>query len=94
MRFEELLERWETGRLSHAEAAAPLVLTAGHELKLVYPQNGLDPETFAHLRFERFSLQPMDGPQRDHNTELAARYCREHPRWHLSLQLHKLLGVR
>jgi len=75
------------------KAGAPLVLRRGSELKLVYPQEGLAPESVEGLDFEHFFLQPMDGPDRDRNTELALRYCLEHPRWRLSLQTHKLLGI-
>jgi 7-carboxy-7-deazaguanine synthase (Cx14CxxC type) len=67
---------------------------SGNELKLVYPQPGLTPLELERLDFEHFFLQPMDGPEIDQNTELAARYCLEHPRWRLSLQTHKLLGIR
>ena len=75
------------------KAGAPLVLTAGNELKLVYPQEGGEPEQFAELDFEQFFLQPMDGPDRERNTELAVEYCLAHPQWRLSLQTHKLLGI-
>jgi 7-carboxy-7-deazaguanine synthase (Cx14CxxC type) len=75
------------------KAQAPLVLTSGDELKLVYPQEGAAPERFAGLDFRHFSLQPMDGPDRERNTELAVRYCLTHPQWRLSLQTHKLLGI-
>ena len=75
------------------KAGAELVLRAGHELKLVFPQAGAEPERFARLDFRHFFLQPMDGPQRERNTELAVRYCLEHPQWKLSLQVHKLLGI-
>ena len=75
------------------KAGAPLVLTHGQELKLVYPQKGAEPEHFEHLDFQHFFLQPMDGPQRERNTQLAVRYCLEHPQWRLSLQTHKLLGI-
>ncbi|HEX6965760.1 MAG TPA: 7-carboxy-7-deazaguanine synthase [Gemmatimonadaceae bacterium] len=75
------------------KAGADLVLRAGNELKLVYPQDAAPPEHFATLDFEHFFLQPMDGPDRERNTQLALRYCLEHPRWRLSLQTHKLLGI-
>ena len=75
------------------KAGAPLVLTSGDELKLVYPQDGAPPEAFESLDFRHFFLQPMDGPQRERNTERALRYCLAHPRWRLSLQTHKLLGI-
>lgn len=76
------------------KAGAPLVLTHGDELKLVYPQAGAEPERFLQLDFRHFFLQPMDGPERERNTELAVRYCLEHPQWRLSLQTHKYLGLR
>jgi 7-carboxy-7-deazaguanine synthase (Cx14CxxC type) len=75
------------------KAEAPVVLTAGNELKLVYPQPQALPERFEHLAFEHFYLQPMDGPRREANTEAAVRYCLAHPRWKMSLQTHKLLGI-
>jgi 7-carboxy-7-deazaguanine synthase (Cx14CxxC type) len=75
------------------KGAAPVAQTSGHELKLVYPQAGLDPASFEHLDFERFSLQPMDGPEREANTQAAIAYCLAHPRWRLSLQTHKYLGI-
>jgi len=75
------------------KADAPLVLTHGNELKLVYPQPLAPPPRFEQLDFDHFFLQPMDGPQRARNTELAVRYCLEHPQWRLSLQTHKLLGI-
>jgi len=75
------------------KANATLVVTTGDELKLVYPQEGGDPERYAGLSFRNFLLQPMDGPDRQRNTELAIRYCEAHPRWILSLQTHKLLGI-
>ena len=75
------------------KAGAELVLEEGDELKLVYPQAGLDPASFEDLDFGRFFLQPMDGPELARNTALAVAYCRAHPRWRLSLQTHKLLGI-
>jgi 7-carboxy-7-deazaguanine synthase len=75
------------------KVGAPLVLTRGNELKLVYPQAGGEPERFADLDFEQFFLQPMDGPDRERNTELALAYCLAHPQWRLSIQTHKLLGI-
>ncbi len=75
------------------KADAPVVQTSGQELKLVYPQPGVDPARFEHLGFERFYLQPMDGPDRDANTHEAVAYCLSHPRWRLSVQTHKYIGV-
>jgi 7-carboxy-7-deazaguanine synthase (Cx14CxxC type) len=75
------------------KAEAPLVVHAGDELKLVYPQAGAEPERYAGLDFGRFFLQPMDGPDREANTQAALAYCLTHPRWRLSLQTHKLLGI-
>ena len=76
------------------KADAPLVVTRGHELKVVVPQDGLDPRDFAALDFGRFSVQPMDGPDRMANTEWAIRFCLAHPQWQLSLQTHKVTGIR
>jgi 7-carboxy-7-deazaguanine synthase (Cx14CxxC type) len=75
------------------KAGAPLVLDHGDELKLVFPQDLAPPSAFAHLAFDRFLLQPMDGPSREKNTALAVEYCLAHPRWRLSLQTHKYLGI-
>jgi 7-carboxy-7-deazaguanine synthase (Cx14CxxC type) len=75
------------------KADAPLVQTSGHELKLVFPQDKARPERFEGLAFAHFSLQPMDGPGRDANTAAATAYCMAHPKWHLSLQTHKLIGI-
>jgi 7-carboxy-7-deazaguanine synthase (Cx14CxxC type) len=75
------------------KAGAELILRAGQELKLVYPQEGAEPERFQDLDFEHFYLQPMDGSAREQNTRLALRYCLDHPRWRLSLQIHKFLGI-
>ncbi len=75
------------------KADAPLALTAGQELKLVFPQAKAMPERFELLEFEHFFLQPMDGPTQAENTQAAIRYCLENPRWRLSLQTHKLTGL-
>jgi 7-carboxy-7-deazaguanine synthase (Cx14CxxC type) len=75
------------------KADAPLAQLRGHELKLVYPQPGVDPARFEALAFERFLLQPMDGPARAANTQAAIAYCLAHPRWRLSVQTHKYLGI-
>jgi 7-carboxy-7-deazaguanine synthase len=76
------------------KAGTELVVRRGHELKLVYPQAGIAPEDFASLAFQRFSLQPMDGPHIADNTARAVDYCLRHPQWRLSLQTHKTLGIR
>jgi 7-carboxy-7-deazaguanine synthase len=76
------------------KAGAPVVQTRGDELKLVYPQAALPPAAVEDLAFDHFLLQPMDGPDRERNVAAALDYCRAHPRWRLSLQLHKILGVR
>lgn len=73
---------------------AELVVRQGDELKLVYPQADAMPAAFADLAFERFSLQPMDGPDVAANTERAVNYCMRHPQWRLSVQRHKTLGIR
>jgi 7-carboxy-7-deazaguanine synthase (Cx14CxxC type) len=75
------------------KAGAEFVQKTGDELKLVFPQPGIDPEKLSSLAFRNFFLQPMDGPNRSANTELALKYCMEHPRWRLSLQTHKILGI-
>jgi 7-carboxy-7-deazaguanine synthase len=75
------------------KAGSTLVVERGDELKLVFPQEGAEPERFEGLAFSRFYLQPMDGPAREANTGAALRYCLHHPRWRLSLQTHKLLGI-
>jgi 7-carboxy-7-deazaguanine synthase len=76
------------------KAGNPLVVTAGDELKIVVPQPGLHPLDFAGLRFKRFSVQPMDGPDRARNTEWAIQFCLAHPQWQLGLQTHKVTGIR
>jgi organic radical activating enzyme len=76
------------------KAGADLQVRHGHELKLIYPQPGASPETFADLAFERFSLQPMDGPEIAQNTARTVEYCLHHPQWRLSVQTHKTLGIR
>jgi 7-carboxy-7-deazaguanine synthase len=76
------------------KANAPLVLTQGDELKLVYPQEGAEPERFTALAFRHYFLQPMDGPARELNTKKAIAYCLQHPQWRLSVQTHKVLGLR
>lgn len=76
------------------KAMAPVVQTSGQDLKLVFPQVGATPERFEHLAFEQFWLQPMDGPDQVANTAAALDYCLDHPRWRLSIQTHKYIGVR
>lgn len=76
------------------KAGAPLVQTAGDELKLVYPQKGAEPELFEGLAFDHFLLQPMDGPDILRNTRAAIDYCLAHPRWRFSHQTHKAIGVK
>jgi 7-carboxy-7-deazaguanine synthase (Cx14CxxC type) len=71
----------------------PLAQLSGQELKLVHPQPGVDPAEFEGLDFERFYLQPMDGPAREANTRDAIAYCLAHPRWRLSVQTHKYIGI-
>jgi 7-carboxy-7-deazaguanine synthase (Cx14CxxC type) len=75
------------------KADSTLVVLRGDELKLVYPQPGVDPESFASLEFREFFLQPMDGADAVRNLAAAVRYCLEHPRWRLSMQTHKLAGI-
>jgi 7-carboxy-7-deazaguanine synthase len=76
------------------KAGADFVLRAGHELKLIFPQPGAEPERFEGLDFGHFFLQPMDGSERELNTRLAVQYCLDHPQWRLSLQTQKVLGIR
>lgn len=75
------------------KTGSQLTLLYGNELKLVFPQEGTAPEQFESLRFDHYFLQPMDGPERDVNTRLTVQYCLAHPKWRLSLQTHKLLGI-
>ncbi|MDP3853726.1 7-carboxy-7-deazaguanine synthase [Phenylobacterium sp.] len=75
------------------KAQAKVIQSRGQELKLVYPQPGVDPASFEHLEFERFLLQPMDNDDRVQNTQAAIAYCLAHPRWRLSVQAHKYLGI-
>jgi len=75
------------------KANAPLRLQRGNELKLIYPQDGAEPERFQDLSFAHFFLQPMDSPELASNTERALRYCLAHPQWRLSLQTHKILKI-
>jgi 7-carboxy-7-deazaguanine synthase (Cx14CxxC type) len=75
------------------KAQAPVVQTRGQELKLVFPQTDVDPARFEDLAFERFYLQPMDGPDRAAATAAAIAYCLAHPKWRLSVQTHKYLGI-
>jgi organic radical activating enzyme len=76
------------------KAQAEVVVKAGSELKLVYPQVGVDPARFEGLAFAHFFLQPMDGPDRVDNTAKAIAYCQQHPQWRLSVQSHKMIGIR
>jgi len=76
------------------KAGAPVIQTRGHELKLVWPQAGLNPHEFELLDFANFLLQPMDGPLRLANTRTAIEYCKTHPKWRLSVQTHKVLEIR
>ena len=75
------------------KAGTEIVLTRGSELKLVFPQPGAMPERFTDLDFQHFFLQPMDGPERKRNTQAAVEYCLQHPRWRLSIQTHKVIGI-
>ena len=75
------------------KAGAPLVQKRGDELKLVFPQSGAQPDRFEDLDFRLFYLQPMDGPEIEANTQAAIAYCLAHPKWRLSLQTHKIIGI-
>jgi 7-carboxy-7-deazaguanine synthase len=76
------------------KGATPLTQIAGDELKLVFPQVDVDPASFENFDFDHFLLQPRDGPDLEANTAAAIKYCLQHPRWHLSLQTHKFMGIR
>jgi 7-carboxy-7-deazaguanine synthase len=76
------------------KAGTQLRIRSGHEMKLVFPQADAPPEAYAGLAFQRFSLQPMDGPELARNTARAIDYCLRHPQWRLSLQTHKTVGIR
>jgi len=73
---------------------AKCVVKSGHELKFVFPQDGDDPARYEELDFQHFFLQPMDGPQKERNVDMAVEYCLQNPKWRLSLQTHKLVGLR
>jgi 7-carboxy-7-deazaguanine synthase (Cx14CxxC type) len=75
------------------KANTDVVLRAGNELKLVFPQEGIDPREFVSWHFDHFFLSPMDCAERQHNTALAVEYCKKNPKWRLSLQTHKYLGI-
>ncbi len=76
------------------KADAKVVVTTGDELKLVFPQDGVDPQRFTDLEFTHFFLQPMDNVLQQTNQRLAMQYCLAHPQWKLGLQTHKMLGIR
>lgn len=76
------------------KAGAELAVKEGNELKLVFPQTGIDPQEYLHLDFQHFYLQPMAGPELESNTKSALDYCLAHPEWKLSLQIHKILNIR
>jgi 7-carboxy-7-deazaguanine synthase (Cx14CxxC type) len=76
------------------KSTSDLLIRTGNELKLVYPQDDATPQKFAHLAFDTFLLQPMDGPKLASNTQRAIQYCLEHPQWRLSVQTHKHIGIR
>ncbi len=75
------------------KAGSEVILTKGNELKLVYPQVGAEPSRYENFDFEHFYLQPMDSPEQAQNTKATLNYCLEHPKWHLSIQTHKLLNI-
>jgi 7-carboxy-7-deazaguanine synthase (Cx14CxxC type) len=75
------------------KAGTELKIKAGHELKLVVPQAGTDPQLFENLDFDNFYVQPMDGPDLVANTRFAIDFCLKNPKWRLSLQTHKLLDI-
>ena len=75
------------------KATAPVTLSSGNELKLVYPQPSAMPDRFSHLQFDYYFLQPMDGPAVKENTQATIDYCKSNPQWRLSIQMHKLVGL-
>lgn len=75
------------------KANTEILVQNGDELKLVFPQSGIDPVTFESLAFTHLYLQPMDGPDIEENRWKTVTYCREHPKWKLSLQMHKVLDI-
>ena len=75
------------------KAGSDLIITKGNELKLVYPQHGIDPSQYENLNFDHFSLQPMDNENLNENIQKTIKYCHEHPLWRLSLQTHKFVGI-
>ena len=75
------------------KAGTDLIQDSGDEIKIVYPQDGMDPAAYEDFDFAHFFLQPLDGPDRIRNTELATEYCLRNPAWRLSLQVHKVLGI-
>ncbi len=75
------------------KAGSQLKVVRGNELKVVFPQPGIDFEALSALDFHHFFVQPMDGPRLRQNTEAAILYCQQHPQWRLSLQSHKYLGI-
>ena len=91
--IDPMLQRYLNWVCISPKARAPLRQTRGDELKFVYPQEGLDPQDFLGLDFERFYLQPKDGPNREADTRSAIDYVKTHPKWRLSVQTHKYLGI-
>ena len=75
------------------KANTELLIQSGDELKLVFPQLGAEPDLYESLTFDHFFLQPMDGPSAEKNTQLTLQYCLKHPKWHLSIQTHKILNI-
>lgn len=76
------------------KAGAPLAVSGGSEIKLVFPQQGMSPAEFEQMDFGHFFLQPMDGPARIENTREVVDFCQQHPKWRVAVQTHKLIGVR
>jgi 7-carboxy-7-deazaguanine synthase len=75
------------------KAGAELILRSGNELKLIFPQSGAEPSMYEELSFQHFFIQPMDGPEREANIHLAVEFCLQNPKWRLSLQMHKMIGI-
>ena len=76
------------------KANTEIKLKKGHEIKVIFPQESLDPEKFSLFDFSEFYLQPMDSNKYQENLNATITYCQKNPKWKLSLQTHKILGIR
>ena len=75
------------------KANTDIVVTTGDEIKIIYPQAGINPLDFEHLDYGHFYIQPMDNSFQDENTKAAIAFCKANPKWKLSIQTHKLLNI-